>query len=78
MGKLYSGFGFVIILVAGRCSGCARAAIAVSGTAARSAGASHVFGNIGQPIGDINRAPRGGWTIATGSARIVVGNSSGA
>jgi hypothetical protein len=73
-GKLYSGFGFAIILAAGRCSGSVRAAIAGSVTAVRSAGASHVSGNSGQPIGGISRASRAGWIIATVSALIAAGS----
>ena len=69
-GKLYFGFGFAVIPIAGRCSLSARVAIAVSVTAARSAGANHVSGSIGQPIGVISRAPRGVWIIATDSVPI--------
>jgi hypothetical protein len=69
-GKLYSGFGFVIILSAGRSSGSARAAIAASVTAARGAGASHVSASIGRPIGVISRAPRDVWIITTASVSI--------
>ena len=71
MRKLFSGRGFAAIRVAGRFSGFARAVIAASATAARSAAVRCGASSIGPPIAVISRAPKGGWIIATGSAPIV-------
>ena len=71
MRKLFSGRGFAAIHVAGRFSGFARAVIAASATAARSAAVRRGASSIGPPIAVISRAPKGGWIIATGSAPIV-------
>jgi hypothetical protein len=77
MGKLFSGLGFAATHVAGRFSGFARAVIAASATAARSAAVRPVAGNIAPPIGGISRAPEGGWIIATGSVPIVAAGFRG-
>ena len=75
--KLFSGRGFAATRIAGRCFGFACAAIAGSGIAAQSAAAKRGAGNIAQPTGVISRASRGGWIIATASAPIVAGESTG-
>ncbi len=73
MGKLYSGYGFAMILAAARCFGSARVVIAGSAIAARSAAVMRGAGSIGRPIVGISRASRAGWTIVTASAPIVAG-----
>ena len=70
MGKLFSGRGFAATRIAGRCSGFARAAIAGSDIARQRVAVKRGAGSIERPTGVISRAPKGGWIIATGSARI--------
>lgn len=78
MGKLFSGLDFAATQSAGRCSGYVRAVIAVSATAARSAGVKRVAGSIVRRIGVISRALRVVWIIATVSVPIVAGDSRAA
>jgi hypothetical protein len=78
MGKWFCGLGFAATPIAGRCSGSARAAIAASVIAVRSAAVMRGAGNIAPPIGVISRASRGGWIIATASVPIVAGGSGAA
>ncbi|HEV3334236.1 MAG TPA: hypothetical protein VG096_24790 [Bryobacteraceae bacterium] len=67
MAKWFFGHGFAWAVSARRCSFCAPAVIVASATAAALAVGKRGAGSSVAPTGDINRVPKAGSIIATGS-----------